>query len=387
MQRARRPGARDLPTRVLMLSDNLLPGGAERLLVGLATHLDPARYRVTVCLTRPLTPEQAALGELLATDLARADIPVVQLARNSRLSPRAFAQLVRLLREQRIEVLHAHKFGSNVWGTLLGRLARVPVVIAHEQTWSYEGQRLRRTLDGQLIGRLASAFVAVSSADRERMIALEGVAAEKIVLIPNAYVPRPHQNGGDLRAQLGIAPDAPLIGTAAIHRPQKALDVLLDAFARVAERVPGAELVIGGEGPRSDELRAHAARLPCARLIHFPGMLPDVGALLDTVDVAVMSSDFEGTPLFAFECMAHGTPLVATAVGGLPDVIEDGVSGLLVAPRDPVALADALLALLEDPTRRASLASAARPRLEDFTIERISERFAELYERLLDAAR
>ena len=93
-------------------------------------------------------------------------------------------------------------FGSNLWGSILGRMAGVPVVIAHEQTWSYEGQPLRRFLDGHVIGRLADVFVAVSERDRQRMIDLEGVPAEKIVVLPNPYVPRADRPSIDYRQQL-----------------------------------------------------------------------------------------------------------------------------------------------------------------------------------------
>ena len=125
-------------------------------------------------------------------------------------------------------------------GDAVRPVAQVPVLVAQEQTWSYEGQPLRKVLDG-VIGRVASSFVAVSSADRDRMISRERVPAEKIVVIPNAFVPREEGPPGDLRAELGIAPDAPLVGTACQLRPQKALHVLVDAFARVAETRPGAE--------------------------------------------------------------------------------------------------------------------------------------------------
>ena len=100
-----------------------------------------------------------------------------------------FARLVALLREERFDVLHAHKFGSNLWGSIFGRLTRTPVVIAHEQTWSYEGQPLRRFLDGQVIGRLADVMVAVSTRDQERMTSIEGVPPHKTTYIPNAFVP------------------------------------------------------------------------------------------------------------------------------------------------------------------------------------------------------
>jgi glycosyltransferase involved in cell wall biosynthesis len=161
--------------------------------------------------------------------------------------------------------------------------------------------------------------------------------------------------------------------------------VLLDAFARV--QTPEARLVLAGDGSERAKLAAQATRLGIAERVHFVGLRDDVDAFLDEVDVAAMSSDFEGTPLFGFECMAAGTPLVATAVGGLPDMLDHGQSALLVPPRDPAALASALDELLADRPRGAALAAAARERLEGFEIGAVAARYAELYERLLEARR
>jgi glycosyltransferase involved in cell wall biosynthesis len=354
-------------------------GGAERFAVGLALALPKDRFDVTVCATR----EE---GGRLAAELDAGGVRHFSLARRGGADPLAFRQLARFLKSERIDVLHAHKFGSNLWGTILGRLARVPVVVAHEQTWSYEGQPLRRFLDGKVIGRLANCFVSVSNADKERMVEVEGVPEEKIVTLPNAYIPRDREAVGDLRAELSLPSGAPLVGTVAQLRPQKALHVLIDAFAVVARSRPEARLLIVGEGGDKGRLEAHAAASEAADRILFPGLRTDIDTVLGALDVAAMSSDFEGLPLFVLECMAHGTPLVATRVGGIPDALEDGRSGLLVPPRDPAAMAGAIESLLADPGRRQAMAEAAQQRVADFTIDRVAARFADLYDRLLASA-
>ncbi|MEA2295731.1 MAG: hypothetical protein QOE86_3370 [Solirubrobacteraceae bacterium] len=363
--------------KVLTLVD-ILPrgGGAERLLTGIATHLPRDRFEVVVATTRPTD------GPLLHAVLD-AGLDHVALDRRHTLDPDSFRRLLALMRERQFDVLHAHKFGSNVWGTLFGRLARVPVVIAHEHTWSYEGRPVRRIVDGQFIGRYADAFVAVSTRDRDRMISVEGVPPDKIVLMPNAYIPRPGVAVGDLRAELGLDASVPLVGTASVFRPQKALWVLLEAFARVLRSRPDARLVLAGGGPTEDALRRLAAERGIADSVHFLGYRQDMTGFLRAIDVAAMSSDFEGTPLLLFECMAHGTPLVATDVGGIRDVLEDGRSVSLVPRRDPVALAGAIEALLRDAARRDQMARAAAEQLPRYEIDQVAEEFAALYERLL----
>jgi glycosyltransferase involved in cell wall biosynthesis len=363
--------------RVLFLIDKLVStGGAEMFAFGLATHLPADRFETWLCSTRVVDAERSAA-------LSEAGVKHVHLDRRTKWDVHRLATLPGLLRRERVDILHAHKFGSNVWGTLLGRAARVPIVLAHEQTWSYQGDPLRRFIDGQLIGRLATRFIAVSWRDAERMSSVEGVPPEKIVMIPNAYVPRPATLDGDLRTELGLERSTPVIGVVAVLRRQKALSVLLRAHLRVLDQIPDAHVVIAGDGECRAELEQLCRELGTTDRVHFLGERQDVDAILRSVDVAAISSDFEGTPLVAFECMANRTPLVATAVGGLPDIVRDGETGILVPPRDPAALADALTSVLRDPDRGRRLADASAATLGLFTIEAITARFADLYESLL----
>jgi glycosyltransferase involved in cell wall biosynthesis len=364
--------------RVLMLLDSLDAhvGGGERFAAGLATHLPADRVQVSFCATR-------GIDEHWSRILSDAGVPHFSLGRRGATDVLAFRRLGGYLRGQGIEILHGHKFGSNVWATVVGRLAGVPIVVGHEQTWSYEGDPVRRFLDGQLIGRFADRFVAVSSADRERMIALEGVPRAKTVLELNGFVPRPRPGTADLRSELGLPADAPIVGTVCMLRRQKALHVLLDAFAQVHAVRPDAHLVIGGDGECRDELEAQARSLGLNGSAHFLGLREDVDAILPAFTVATMSSDYEGTPLFAFECMAARVPLAATDVGGLPDMLEDGTSALLVPRRDPGALAGALRTLLDDSRLRATQAEAAHARLDRYTMDAVAGRFADLYDELL----
>jgi glycosyltransferase involved in cell wall biosynthesis len=362
-----------------MVVNALHVGGGERFLVGLATGLDAERWDVTVCVMK------SHHGPLVS-ELEEAAVRVVTIDRSGRKDVGAFGRLVALMRRERPEIVHTHMFTANLWGTIAARLARVPVVVAHEQTWSYVGQPLRRFLDGRVIGRLADSMVAVSTRDQERMVAIEHVPAAKTLYIPNAYMPPLGESPpGDLRAELGLAPDTPLAGTMVVLRAQKALDVLLDAFALVLERLPEAHLAIAGYGPMGEQWQEHARSIGIAERVHWLGIRTDGAVVREALDVAVMSSDFEGTPLFSFECMAARLPMVVTDVGGQRDIFENGVSALLVPAQDPPAMADALVALLSSPERRREMADAAYERLSEFTVERAVERVEALYRRELAA--
>lgn len=365
------------PLRVLFLVDHARTvGGAERFVTGLAAHLPQHQIEPWVCSTR-------RGQERAVRTLEQAGVRHIALGRTSKWHLHRFLPLVSLLRRERFDVVHANMFGSNLWGTLIGRACRVPVVIAHEHTWSFTGNRLRMWLDRHVIGRLSTAFIAVSSADQSRMVELERVPADKVVVMPYPRLPHDEPaDSGDIRSELGIGPDVPLVAVAAVMRRQKALHVLLDAHALLLECVPETHLVLAGDGPRRPELEAQIERLGIASSVHLVGVRHDVDAILRTANAAAMSSDFEGTPLFALESMAAGTPLVTTAVGGLPDLVSHEQSGLLVPPRDPAALAAALARVLTDTRLAERLGNAAIARSEEFTVESVVMKFAALYEEL-----
>ena len=378
----RRAGERGTRPRVLTVIDRVSDhGGAERFAVGLALQLQAERVDSWLCTTRESD------GGALAAQVAAAGIPHTVLGRRAKWDVHRLGGLVKLLRRERFDVVHSHMFGSNVWASLLGRACRIPVIVAQEHTWSYSGNPLRMWIDGHVIGRFATRFVAVSPLDARRMVELEHVPAEKVVYLPTAYIPRESGERRDIRVELGLAPGTPLIGVAAVLRPQKALTVLLEAHARLLERVGDAHLVLAGDGECRRPLEQRARELGIAAHVHFLGARDDIEAIISSVDVAALSSDYEGLPLFALECMVHGTPLVATDVGGLSEIVEHGVNGLLVPTRDPAALADALGSLLEDRDRLAAFAEAAMRSAGAFSIEAIAERFADLYVDLLAAVR
>jgi glycosyltransferase involved in cell wall biosynthesis len=370
--------------KILTLVDRLtVTGGGERLAIQIACRLDPERFESVLCATRRSESVEAdRSGPVARQMLDDAGIRYVNLERHAGWRLDDWTPLYRLLRRERFDVLHAHKFGSNVWGTLVGRLARVPVIVAHEHTWSFEGKPLRRFLDRELIGRGSSVFVAVSEEDRRRMIEIERVRPEKLLFVPNGIEPR-SPRGSDVRAELGIPVDAPLIGAVSVLRPQKALDVLVRAVAPLVRERADLRVLIVGEGPEREALTELIESEGVGDRVLLTGFRDDIPDVLDALDVAVSSSAFEGSPLAMMEFMEAARPIVATSVGGVPDLIDDGVHGRLVQAGHVEGLRGALRDMLNDREAARRMGERAQERRRrEFDLDVVVRRCEALYERL-----
>jgi glycosyltransferase involved in cell wall biosynthesis len=370
-------GGPDRPLRVLTLVDTLRPGGAERIAATVARHLDRSRFEPIVCVSRPVDAPSPLIDDLHASG-----VRLVRLSRRSRLDLRAWWPLVVLLRREPVDVVHSHMFGSNVWAALLTAVARVPVFVAHVHSWAFENQPQRVLLDRELIARRADVVLTVSEADRRRMLEIGGLPPDKLRVVMNGIVPLA-RTPTDVRAQLGIPRDAEVVGTLTVLRKEKAHGVLFDAAERLAAHFPRLRVLIAGTGPEEQRLRAEVRRRGLENRVLMLGFRRDVADVLAALDVVVLSSDREGSPLAVMEAMAAGKPIVATRVGGVPDLVVDGEHGLLVPPRDPASLAEALGRLLRDPQLRRTLGESGRERQRrDFDIATTVRKIEDLYEAL-----
>jgi glycosyltransferase involved in cell wall biosynthesis len=349
--------------------------------VTVAAHLDRERFDPIVCASR--RESWSPLHEILDS----ADVPVINLDRANRAAVWSWRALPTTLRRRRIDVLHTHMFGSNVWGTVLGRMTGVPVVVAHEHSWSFERNMLRYAFDRDVIARGADVLLAVSHEDRARMIELEGIPGSKIRVIPNRIMPLPPSRL-DLRAELGLREGTPVLGTLTVLRPEKALDILVEAAARLTPRFPDLVVLIAGAGPEEARLRSLIRRRGLDSTVRLLGFRRDVADVLAAVDVAIFSSDREGSPLAVMESMAAAKPIVATRVGGIPALVDDGEHALLVPPRDARALAEAAGRLLSDRNLRERLGRNARERQRrEFELGSTVRAVEGLYEDLFAASR
>jgi glycosyltransferase involved in cell wall biosynthesis len=217
------------------------------------------------------------------------------------------------------------------------------------------------------------------------MTEIEGIEPDRTLYLPNGIPSATPASARDVRPELGIEPGAPIIGSVGSLYTVKAFDVLLRATALLVGERPDVRVLIVGDGPERPALERLARELGVDSSVRLLGSRSDVPDILDTLDIAVCCSNSEGSPLSVMEYMGAGLPVVASAVGGLPDLIEPGVNGLLVPPGDPSALAEALADLLGDPERAQAMGARGRERQRaEFDIDVLVRRLENLYCDLLD---
>jgi len=367
---------------VLHLITELNIGGAEKALARLLAHMDRDRFTLTVaCLYGGDSP--------LAGDIRALNIPVVDLGMTAKWRWDALLRFHYLLRRERPTILHTWMFHANVVGRVLGRIAGVPIIITSRRNVNIGGKP--REYINRVTAELGDRAIAVCELARQVEIEQTGISPEKVVTIHNGvdveqFSEPVLQTTAQVRKTFGIPTDVPLVGSVGRFRPQKGFSDLLTAMVKVRQSLPTTRLLLVGDGELRGELEARARLLGLDDVVTFAGMRSDVPQVLTALDVLVLPSLWEGLPNAILEAMAAGRPVVATAVGGTPEVVVDGMTGLLVPPRDPPALAEAITHLLDAPDLRYRMGQAGQERvLQHFSIERMVERTQNLYDQLLVA--
>lgn len=379
-----------MKVRILYLTNRFAPGGAETFLLNRLSVLDRDRFE-------PYAAALRAEGKLRPA-FERAGVPTFELGAGVRFDRHSLSNLYALLRRERIQIVEAHVWWACIVGRVVARAARVPIVITNEQEM-HSGATAHRgdvRFAADLTTRLSDACVHITHASMASFLEetpriLQGHPIRR--RIPNGVDARAIAEAAARtdrkakRASLGIPEGAFVIGNVGRLMPQKGQVYLLQAFKRVLERVPHAHLVIVGWGTLEDELRAFARELGVAERVVFTGARLDVPELLATFDVFGFSSIHEAQGIAILEGMAAGVPVVAPDVDGIPDVVRHEKTGLTVPPRDPDALAAAILRLHDDPELAARLVPAARALFEDeFSIEAAGRAYEALYLELLERA-
>jgi glycosyltransferase involved in cell wall biosynthesis len=363
---------------VLFVVQDFVVGGAERHLLELWNRIDPGRFEVEIAclsLTGGFAPEALALRW-----------PVHDLGVGRRMyapsGVRGLLRLIHRIRSFQPDVIHGYLLSGSLFAALAGRACGVRAVVTAKRNVDVFEPGRRITLH-RLAHRLSTHVTAVSRAVAESSVAL-GVPRDRITVIPNGVDTTrfaPAGNGGPGPSPAAVrAGGRPRIGSVGCLSPRKDYVTLLEALAVLAGRGREFEALLVGDGPERSRLESRARDLGLAGRVTFAGERADVERLLESMDVFVLSSREEGIPNALLEAMSSGRPVVATAVGGTPEVVAAGESGWLVPPASPGPLADALEEALSNPAEAARRGATARRRAVDgMDVSEMVRRHEEFY--------
>ena len=384
---ARRAGVRREPIRLLKFLAYLAIGGSERQVLNIRHGIDASRFDLHLgCF--------GCFDEQIAVDLSGTPLEVYKIRKLYGL--RAIKECLRLaayLRQQRMDIVHAYNFYANVFALPAARLAQVPVVLASiRDTGEYWTVRQRAV--NKIVCRLADRVI-VNAEAIKRGLVVEGYRPERITVIPNGIICPPLRATPDrsLHQEFGLSPDDVLIGVVSRIARQKGLEYFLAAIPDVLARIPNAKFLIIGDNSFNpqyrEELKLQVSTLGLEDKVVFTGFRLDVPQIVSSLAVSVLPSvSGEGLSNSLLESMAAALPVVATNIGGNPEVVVDGETGLLVPPRKPAALAEAICRVLLTPGMRHSFGQAGRRRvLDHFSNERMIRTVEHLYEELLETNR
>jgi glycosyltransferase involved in cell wall biosynthesis len=360
---------------ILHVIDSTEPGGAETVFVQLADELRNRGYR---CIT-------VVSGEGWATDeLRRRNFEPIVIDAKGTFNFSLLRGLVRIIREEQVDVIQSHLLGSNVYCALAGFLSRTPVVATFHGMVDVSPNERMRWLKFQILNIGVARFVTVSHALCDAIHKERLLNRRKTTVIYNGiklgrYGKLPE---GSLRRELNLGAQAIVIGSLGNLHPAKGYDYLVRSAKAVCERHPEVHFVVGGEIKEQllSDLKALAVSVGVSDRVHFVGFVTDSAAFLSQLNLFVLSSISEGFSIATVEAMASGLPVVATRCGGPEEILVDGVDSILVPPANENMLSAAIIELISSPSRCSSLGQSAKVSAERFSTDVMISRYLSLYE-------
>jgi len=363
---------------VLTLIDILHSEGAENVAVNIAVNLKKSDdYVPIVCSTRG--------GGVLERVLYDNNVKYFCLNRKHSYQAYKFINLKKVIEEENVKIIHAHKIGSNFWGSMIGKFWKVPVIShfhAHHALIKSRGSLVA----AKLIGKLSQKIISISEYERQRLIEEEGILPSKIVTIHNGieYSKYKTTPSLDTKRKLGIKMDSPVVGIIAAFRPQKNHELFLLAAREILKKNKKVSFLLVGDGTTRKRAEGLASDLGIRENCLFTGYRDDIPDIISIIDVGVFSSHWEGLPIAALEYMASSKPIVSTSVSGLSEVVKDNFNGFLVPPGSYDQLAHRINLLLETEDLALEMGKNGFSILkEKFTEEFMMKRVKDLYGEVL----
>ena len=365
--------------RMLQLIGDLRPAGAENVVVNLAKGLKFFKFDVLV-----LSREGGSLLQKLN------GISTQVLSKKGLFDWQYLLALSKFVHNNKIDIIHSHLFGNNFYGFLAALLTKRKVILTIHGEDCFKSKK--RKLFYKSVAPFVSKIVTVSKPLYQRLVSGLGIKKEKVSLIPNGIDTTLFQCTIDLinqKRKLGISIDAPIIGAVGNIKPVKGYDILLNAAADILKVIPNAcFLIVGGVDPHYKEcmrdLKARTVGKNLINNVYFLGERDDVERILPILDIYVLPSRSEGTSIALLEAMASGRPIIATNVGGTPDIIEDNKTGILIPPEDPSSLSEAIIKLLKNNSIAKKMGENTRIAVQkDHSVDSMVNNYINLYNEII----
>lgn len=367
---------------VLHVFMDLHVGGAQEIFLTQLKYIDRTKFHIIICCLNGRGP--------LVSEIEKLGNRVICLNRlNKRNDVQAIFDLLKIIRQNDISIVHTYLYSrTSFYGRIAALMARTPVIIAAEMG-SPSKKSLKKRISDRLLARFTDQIIALSEATKSSAAEEQGVELTKITVIyPGVDVSKftIKETKREARDALDLPHDVPIIGIVARLDPVKGHKYLLDAMLKVCHFIPSTKLMIVGIGPLEESLRRRVKQLGLSKQVMFMGMRRDIPQLLRAMDIFVLPSLREGFGMALLEAMVMGLAVIATNVGGIPEVVDDGKTGILVPPQDSNALSEAILVLLKDEKKRHRMGMLGKERvLSHFTAQRSVSQLEALYKTLLQA--
>lgn len=355
-------------------------GGTERMLASVVKNLDRQRFDITVlCLTS---------GGKIADSLKDDGFRVEVLGVKGKLDLSAIFKLKDFLRRGKFDIIQSYLFYSNVLARVCGRLAGTKVILSGERSTSEWKGGFYRLIDRFTAG-YARMIIANSQAVKASLVEDVGIKADKIKVIVNGIDPGRFNSNVDIvdmKRQLGLSKDKMVVGTVTRLHPEKNPEVFIDAASIVKKEHDNIQFVVVGDGRLMNALKQQVARLGLSSDVIFTGERDDVAQILKVMDIFVLTSLWEGLSVSILEAMASAVPVVATDVGGTKEVVDNGVTGVLIPRKNPTETANAISMLLSKPDKLRQMGSRGKEHVEKyFTLNDMIKKIEDLYESLAES--
>jgi glycosyltransferase involved in cell wall biosynthesis len=364
---------------VLHIIEDLNVGGLEELLSIIATGLNRDRYNIYVCCIEE--------GGQIAQELINHGIKVDILGINTYHNPFNILRLAKYIKERKIDIIHTHMYFANTFGRLAAILAKTPIVISATYSNYFEYKK-RNILMERFLSRFTDVIIAASNSIKEFNAKQQRISLDKFKVIYDCASTEKfskRMNSGVVKGQLGIEPDYSVVGCVARLSLVKGHSYLIRAAAEVLKRYPKVKFLLVGDGPVRKELENLTEELGIEDKVIFAGARRDIPEMLSVMDIFVLPSALrEGCPLSVLEAMAMSKPVIASRLGGIPEEVSDGESGILVPPKDSKSLAEAIIKLLLDKSEARRMGQVGKKIFKHkFTKEIMLKKLESLYEELI----